>query len=108
MAKKVSPNSWTSPVTGNYPIVISNEEVLLSVQNKKQEVVFSIHSNGDITYINNGKLSTVTSDNDLSLSFCLMMSELLGIQFKSKEEIISIIISNYRSNKLNNILKWVN
>lgn len=105
MAKKVSTNSLSSPVTGNYPIVISTEEVLFSIQNKKQEVIFSINSNGDITYINNGRISIVTSDKDLSLSLCLMMSELLGIQFKSKEEIISKIISNYRTNKLNNILK---
>jgi len=66
---------------------------------------YEIDSEGEVFFKLNGEWKKIDCENDISLMFVAVISELTGVQYKDKNELISKIIKNYRGNQIDKILK---
>jgi hypothetical protein len=78
---------------------------VLTINSKNNEKLMEINSEGDVFFRLNGEWKKIDCENDISLMFVAVISELTGVQYKDKNELISKIIKNYRGNQIDKILK---
>ncbi len=77
----------------------------LVINSPGNQKLLEITSNGDVFFRLNGEWKKIEGENDISLMFVAVISELTGTSFKDKNELICKIINNYRENKIDNILQ---
>lgn len=78
---------------------------ILTINSKNNEKLMEIGSEGEVFFRLNGEWKKIECENDISLMFVAVISELTGVQYKDKNELISKIIKNYRGNQIDKILK---
>ena len=78
---------------------------ILTINSKNNEKLMEIDSEGEVFFRLNGEWKKIECENDISLMFVAVISELTGVQYKDKNELISKIIKNYRGNQIDKILK---
>jgi len=74
------------------------------INNKDGEVIFKINNEGTIFYLKDGVLKSFEDEKELSQILVQIISGLVNVDFKNRDEIIQRIINNYRNGKINNIL----
>lgn len=78
---------------------------IFTINSKNNEKLMEIDSEGEVFFRLNGEWKKIECENDISLMFVAVISELTGVQYKDKNELISKIIKNYRGNQIDKILK---
>ena len=78
---------------------------ILTINSKNNEKLMEIDSEGEVFFRLNGEWKKIECENDISLMFVAVISELTGVQYKDKNELVSKIIKNYRGNQIDKILK---
>ena len=77
----------------------------LVINSPGNQKLLEITNDGDVFFKLNGEWKKIEGENDISLMFVAVISELTGTSFKDKNELIRKIINNYRANKIDNILQ---
>ena len=85
--------------------VMSGQPNVLVINSPNNEKLLEITNDGDVFFRLNGEWKKIECENDISLMFVAVISELTGVQYKDKNELISKIIKNYRGNQIDKILK---
>jgi hypothetical protein len=78
---------------------------IFTINSKNNEKLMEIDSEGEVFFRLNGEWKKIECENDVSLMFVAVISELTGVEYKDKNELISKIINNYRGNQIDKILK---
>jgi hypothetical protein len=77
----------------------------LIINSKNDERLLEIKNNGDVYFKINGEFKKIDCEQDVSLMFIAVISNLTGISTLNKDELFSEIIKLYREGKLNRILE---
>jgi len=94
-----------SNLTHNSVLSYIEPKNVLTINSKNNEKIMEIDSEGEVFFRLDGEWKKIKCENDISLMFVAVISELTGVQYKDKNELISKIIENYRGNQIDKILK---
>lgn len=94
------PNNTVSTITISEPAQYD----LIVVHNQKGEVIFKICYDGTIVFMIDGKIKEVKDEKEIATVFAIVCSEMSGVQFTNKEELLNRVVTNYRNGKIDKIL----
>jgi len=95
----------SNSVLSNSVLSFIEPQNVLTINSKNNEKLMEINSEGDVFFRLNGEWKKIECENDISLMFVAVISDLTGVKYKDKNELISKIIENYRGNQIDKILK---
>jgi len=95
----------SNSVLSNSVLSFIEPQNVVTINSKNNEKLMEINSEGDVFFRLNGEWKKIECENDISLMFVAVISDLTGVKYKDKNELISKIIENYRGNQIDKILK---
>jgi len=93
-----------SNFTNNNTLSYIQSPNTLTINSPSNEKLLEITNDGEVFFRLNGEWKKIDCESDVSLMFVAVISELTGVSYKDKDELITKIISNYRENKIDKIL----